>query len=64
MSTNNIQYDEPMQVNTTDETITNLERTVSIHDTPIRYDATNTNTAYDSIAHIPNTHDNATLNKQ
>ena len=24
------------------------------------YDTTNTNTAYDSIAHIPNTHDNAT----
>ena len=59
MSTNNIQYDEPMQVNTTDETMTNLEQTVSIHDTPM-YDTTNTNTAYDSIAHIPNTHDNAT----
>ena len=28
MSTNNIQYDEPMQVNTTDETMTNLEQTV------------------------------------
>ena len=56
MSTNNIQYDEPMQVNTTDETITNLEQTL-IHDTPM-YDTTNT--AYDSIAHIPNTHDNAT----
>ena len=28
MSTNNIQYDEPMQVNTTDETVTNLEQTV------------------------------------
>ena len=58
MSTNNIQYDEPMQVNTTDETMTNLEQTL-IHDTPM-YDTTNTNTAYDSIAHIPNTHDNAT----
>ena len=59
MSTNNIQYDEPMQVNTIDETMINLEQTVSIHDTPM-YDTTNTNTAYDSIAHIPNTHDNAT----